>query len=261
MKIKIYQVDAFTNKVFGGNPAAVCPLKSWLSDEIMQAIAAENNLAETAFYVPQDNDFHLRWFTPTTEVALCGHATLATAHILFSTFNYMKEEIRFHSLSGLLRVKKDVDWLSMDFPADELVPAELPAEIRQGLSVEPKEVYKGKTDYMVVLESQKQAAELQPDFKALAKRKEVRGTIVTAPGQEVDFVSRCFYPQSGVDEDPVTGSAHTTMIPYWAEKLGKSHLVAVQLSSRKGLLRCRYSGSRVEIAGQTVTYMKGEMEV
>lgn len=261
MKIKIYQVDAFTNKVFGGNPAAVCPLKSWLPDEIMQAIAAENNLPETAFYVPQGNDFHLRWFTPTTEVALCGHATLATAHILFSTFNYMKEEIRFHSLSGLLRVKKDSDWLSMDFPADELVPAELPAEIRQGLRIASKEVYKGKTDYLVVLESQKQVEELQPDCRILAKTKEARGTIVTAPGQEADFISRCFYPQSGIDEDPVTGSAHTTMIPYWAEKLGKSHLVAVQLSSRKGLLRCRYSGNRVEIAGQAVTYMKGEMEI
>lgn len=261
MNLKLYQVDAFTSKLFHGNPAAICPLNSWLPDEAMQAIAAENNLAETAFYVPKEEDFHLRWFTPTTEVALCGHATLATAHILFSIYRYRKDVIRFHTLSGILTVSKEGDWLKMNFPADELVQVEAPKEIMDGLGVQPKEVYKGKTDYLIVLEDQVQIENLRPDFRILATQEDIRGTIVTAPGKDVDFVSRCFFPQSGIDEDPVTGSAHTTMIPYWAKKLNKNQLTAKQLSGRTGFLKCTYAGDRVEIAGQAVTYLVGEIVV
>lgn len=261
MKLKLYQVDAFTSKRFQGNPAAICPLENWLSDEMMQAIAAENNLAETAFYVPKGEDFHLRWFTPTTEVALCGHATLATAHILYSVYGYAKDVLRFHTQSGILTVSKEEDWLKMNFPADEIVQVEAPKEILEGLGVQPKEVYRGKTDFLVILDHQTQIENLHPDFRLLATQEDARGTIVTAPGKEVDFVSRCFFPQSGIDEDPVTGSAHTTMIPYWAHKLDKKQLTAQQLSSRTGFLKCTYAGDRVEIAGQAVTYLAGEIEL
>ncbi len=261
MRLKLYQVDAFTDTLFSGNPAAICPLESWLPDAQMKAIAAENNLAETAFYVPKKDDFHLRWFTPTMEVDLCGHATLATAHVLFNMYDHQEEEIRFHTQSGVLTVAKDGSWLTLNFPADTIRPVALPAAITEGLGTEPQEAYRGKTDFLVVLNSQAQVESLQPDFRRLAQQKDTRGTIVTALGETVDFVSRCFYPQSGIDEDPVTGSAHTTMIPYWAKKLGRSELTARQLSRRGGFLRCRYLEDRVAISGQAVTYLTGEIEI
>ncbi len=261
MKLKLYQVDAFTDQLFRGNPAAVCPLEHWLSDEKMQAIAAENNLAETAFYLPEGEDFHLRWFTPTTEVVLCGHATLATAHVMFTLEDYPLDTIRFHTKSGLLTVVKEKGQLTLNFPADEITPVELPQEVVEGLGVKPLEAYRGKTDFMVVVASQAEVERLRPDYRVLAARQEVRGTIVTAPGEEVDFVSRCFFPQSGIDEDPVTGSAHTTLTPYWAQRLGKQQLTAKQLSRRTGLLHCTHLGDRVAISGQAVTYLKGDIEV
>ena len=277
MKLKLYQVDAFTNRLFGGNPAAVCPLDDWLPDAVMQQIAAENNLAETAFYIPQEDEFALRWFTPTVEVDLCGHATLATAHVLFEIEHYAKPEIRFHTRSGALSVQRQNDKLAMNFPADTLTPTDLPSEVVDGLGkVSVQEAFRGKSDFLVVLESQEELLSLTPDFKKLGKYRDIRATIVTASGVvtsgvvtsgvvtsglEVDFVSRCFAPQSGIDEDPVTGSAHTTLTPYWAQRLGKKQLIAQQLSSRRGTLWCTHLDDRVVIAGHAVTYLAGEIEI
>lgn len=258
MQLTLYQVDAFTQKIFSGNPAAVCPLDDWLSDKTMQSIAAENNLAETAFFVPQDDQFELRWFTPTVEVDLCGHATLATAHILYTELQYDLPNIGFITRSGLLTVSKHTLGYAMNFPADPVTAIQTPPEIAAGLQIESVETYRGKTDYLVVIGSQDQLEALQPDFRALSKG-DVRGTIVTAPGKDVDFVSRCFYPQSGIDEDPVTGSAHTTLTPYWAQRLGKKRLVAQQVSSRKGDLICTDMGERIELIGSAVTYMVGDI--
>ncbi len=254
----IYQVDAFTEKIFGGNPAAVCPLENWLPNDLMQNIAMENNLAETAFYVPKGNHFELRWFTPTIEVDLCGHATLASAHVIF-TNGFEENEIIFISpRSGELRVRKNEGMYTMNFPTDVLQKVAAPSEIIEGLGISPLEVFKGKTDYMVIVENQTIIESLQPDFRLLEKL-DARGTIVTAPGHDADFVSRCFFPQAGVDEDPTTGSAHTSMIPYWANKLGKTEMTAIQLSNRKGHLRGKYLNDRVEISGFAKTYLIGEI--
>ncbi|MFT6322179.1 MAG: PhzF family phenazine biosynthesis protein [Granulosicoccus sp.] len=254
----IYQVDAFTEKIFGGNPAAVCPLENWLPDDLMQSIAMENNLAETAFYVSKENHFELRWFTPTTEVDLCGHATLASAHVIFST-GYTEEEIIFISpRSGELRVRRKEDLYTMNFPTDILEKVAAPSELVEGLGISPLKVFKGKTDFMVIVENQAIIESLQPNFKLLEKL-DARGTIITAPGQNSDFVSRCFFPQAGVDEDPTTGSAHTSMIPYWANQLGKTEMTAIQLSNRKGHLKCKYLNDRVEISGFAKTYLIGEI--
>ncbi len=259
--MQIYQVDAFTDKVFGGNPAAVVPLMEWLSDEILQNIAAENNLAETAYYIPDGDDFQLRWFTPGAEVKLCGHATLAAAHVLFSEKGYDKDQVVFHTKSGALMVKKTASGYEMDFPADELKPVENPPKgLLQGLGVEALEIWKGDTDYMVVVENQAVVQSILPDFRLLGSY-DCRGTIVTAVGDDLDFVSRCFYPQVGVDEDPTTGSAHTTLTPYWAKKLGKNTLTARQLSKRIGNLECVLSGNRVLLRGNAVTYLTGEIKV
>ena len=260
MTIPIYQADAFTEKAFGGNPAAVCPLKEWLPDALMQNIALENNLAETAFIVRENNDYHIRWFTPTVEVDLCGHATLAAAHIFFNHLQHTEKEISFHSKSGLLKVMQQKNGqLTLDFPRDHFEKTtDIPPAIGEGLKIAVKEVYKGKFDYMVVTGSQQSVEKLQPDFKTLATIKS-RGVLVTAPGKESDFVSRCFFPQSGIDEDPVTGSAHTLLTPYWAGVLGKNRLTAIQLSARKGYLDCELSGDRVLMSGYAVTYMKGEI--
>ncbi len=258
MKLPIYQVDAFTGKRFGGNPAAVIPLKEWPSDELMQQIAAENNLSETAFFVAEGGGYRLRWFTPTTEVDLCGHATLATAHILFEELDYDEDEIIFKTKSGLLTVVKDDGRLSMNFPAVTPVQEEGPAILFQGLGIRrTSEVYKSD-DYMVVLETEQEVADIQPDFNLL-NEVDARGIIVTAPGNNVDFVSRFFAPQTGVDEDPVTGSAHTKTVPYWSEKLGKNELEAHQISKRGGRLTCRMRGDRIDILGEAVTYLKGEI--
>ncbi|MFC5411030.1 PhzF family phenazine biosynthesis protein [Larkinella bovis] len=268
MPIRLYQLDAFTDQLFGGNPAAVCPLTDWLPDETMQAIAAENNLAETAFYVPVDQEnglYHIRWFTPTVEVDLCGHATLATAYVVFFLEKTGEgESISFDSRSGLLRVRREADWLTLDFPVDHTHLAIQPPALETSLGgVKPVEVLKGKTDYLIVFEEEQHVRELKPDFRELATIP-ARGIIVTAPGSPgegaVDFVSRFFGPQSGIDEDPVTGSAHTTLIPYWAEKLGKTELTARQVSKRGGFLRCKLVDDRVEIGGQVKLYLVGELE-
>jgi PhzF family phenazine biosynthesis protein len=270
MPIRLYHLDAFTDQLFGGNPAAVCPLTEWLPDETMQVIAAENNLAETAFYVPTDrNDgsYHIRWFTPTVEVDLCGHATLAAAHVVFFLEKTVEADtVAFDSRSGVLLVRREEDWLILDFPVDNTHIAIQPPALETSLGgIKPVEVLKGKTDYLIVFENEQQILDMQPDFRELATIP-ARGVIVTAPGNptengSIDFVSRFFGPQSGIDEDPVTGSAHTTLIPYWAEKLGKTELTARQVSKRGGYLRCKLLGDRVEIGGQVKLYLTGEFEV
>ena len=262
MQLSLYQLDAFSNKVFGGNPAAVVPLTSWLPDETMQAIAAENNLAETAFYVPTEAGFHIRWFTPTVEVNLCGHATLARAYVLFFLENYTHDQINFDSRSGLLNVRKEEDWLVLNFPADQLHKQLLspPALLEALGEVTPVEILRGKTDFMAVLETEEQVRTLQPDIIVLSTLP-ARGVIITAPGDSVDFVSRFFAPQSGIAEDPVTGSAHTTLVPYWAEKLGKTEMEALQVSARGGVLKTKLIGDRVEIAGQVKLYLRGSIEI
>lgn len=261
MKIKMYQVDAFTEQLFGGNPAAVCITDQWLAETLMQSIAAENNLAETAFITADEDGYGIRWFTPAVEVDLCGHATLAAAHVIFHHLGYRDNEIVFHSpRSGRLSVKRHEAMLSLNFPADIYKRVTTPQALEQGLGIEPMETYKGKTDYMAVLPSEQDVVSLTPDL-ALLSTLEGRGVIVTAMGDSVDFVSRFFAPQSGINEDPVTGSAHTTLTPYWAKELGKMKLTAMQLSARRGHLWCRHLGDRVEISGHAVTYMQAEIEV
>jgi PhzF family phenazine biosynthesis protein len=260
VKIRLYQVDAFTDKVFAGNPAAVCPLDEWLPEELMQQIAMENNLAETAFYIRRDDRYSIRWFTPEVEVDLCGHATLATAFVLFNLEHFSGSVLDFDSRSGRLRVSRDGDFLILDFPADKPFKSPGPAALLEGFGIGPLEVYRGKTDYMLVYSSAKQIRELKPNLPRIAEVN-ARGIIVTAPGDDVDFVSRFFAPQSGIPEDPVTGSAHTTLVPFWADRLGRAVLTARQLSRRGGWLRCRLAGDRVEISGQARAYLTGEIEL
>lgn len=257
MKLPFYQVDAFTNRVFGGNPAGVCPLDSWLDYEVMQAIAAENNLAETAFFVAGPDRYHLRWFTPTTEVDLCGHATLASAWVLFEQLGIKGSEISFDTRSGVLTVKKEGDRLSMNFPSRPGEPADAPAALMAGLGLKTAEVFKAR-DYLVVLESEDALRAVRPDFAELAQV-DTFGIIATAPGKDVDFVSRFFAPRQGVPEDPVTGSSHCTLIPYWAKRLGKTRLTAHQASARGGELFCEDLGARVSIAGRAALYLEGSI--
>jgi len=259
MKVRIYQVDAFTDHVFGGNPAAVCPLERWLGDDILQNIAMENNLAETAFYVKLNDEYQIRWFTPTIEVDLCGHATLGAAYVLFNHEGHGADIVQFFSpRSGLLSVARKGELLTLNFPADVFEAMELSEEINDCFDVRPKSAFKGKTDYLLLFDTEDQIRRMNPRLDKISKLK-ARGVIVTAKGDKVDFVSRFFGPQSGVNEDPVTGSAHTTLIPYWSEVLGKTELTAMQLSPRKGHLQCRYLKDRVEIAGQGRLYMTGEI--
>ena len=257
MKIPCYQVDAFASAVFHGNPAAVCPLDAWLPDATLQNIAAENNLSETAFTVPRGDEFDLRWFTPTVEMDLCGHATLAAAFVLFTEKSYSGDTIRFHSRSGWLTVKRAGDILTLDFPARPPQPCALPAALTRGLGALPANVLKSR-DYLVVFDSAAEVRALRPDFATL-KNLNCLGIIATAPGDDCDFVSRFFAPAAGVDEDPVTGSAHCTLIPYWAKRLGKNKLFARQISQRGGELFCELSGDRVLIGGKAVLYLRGEI--
>ncbi|MGI9531935.1 PhzF family phenazine biosynthesis protein [Lutimonas sp.] len=258
-KQTMYQIDAFSETVFGGNPAAVCILETWLSEEIMQNIAAENNLAETAFVVKKGNDFEIRWFTPTIEVALCGHATLASAFVLFEHLNYSEDRITFHSMySGELSVTKNKDVLTLDFPQDIVEKVSPPENILKAFEKSPLEVFKGKTDFLLLYENQKDIEACDPNLYIL-KNSPARGIIITAKGDDVDFVSRFFAPGSGVDEDPVTGSAHTTLAPFWSNRLGKNLLRAEQLSKRRGKLLCEISGDRVKISGKARTYLVGEI--
>ena len=237
-------------------------MHEWLSDKMMQSLATENNLSETAFVIEEDDHYRIRWFTPSTEVKLCGHATLASAHIFYTEMGHTKNEIWFESLSGLLKVsRKNHNTYTLDFPANPPEPAEeTPAGIFEGLGIEEAPVFRTSFDYMVIFPSQQAVENLKPDFKALSKIKS-RGVIVTAKGNEADFVSRCFYPQSGIDEDPVTGSAHTIMVPYWAKELGKKNLKAIQVSKRRGYLDCELSNDRVLMSGNAVTYLKGEYRI
>jgi PhzF family phenazine biosynthesis protein len=261
MKLKVYIVNAFAETAFGGNPAAVIYLREWLTENLMQEIAAQHNLAETAYIIPQGEDYSIRWFTPAVEVALCGHATLASAHVFYNHLGYKKDKITFDSQSGPLHVsKRDDGKFTLDFPADKATESENLAVFEEGLKVKPLKVYKGSTDYMAVLENQRAVENLSPDFRVLSQLK-ARGIIATAKGDEADFVSRGFFPQSGIDEDPVTGSAHTTLAPYWAGQLGKDKLSAIQLSKRKGYLECEIAGNRVLISGNTRTYLEGDIYI
>ena len=258
-KINIYQVDAFTDKLFSGNPAAVCCLDTWISDEWMQSVANENNLAETAFVVPTGQNFEIRWFTPTVEVDLCGHATLASAFVLFNMLHYPDAVIKFYSpRSGWLSVEKKVDMLFLDFPTDTLekLPEEQSAMMEKCIGIKPIEVYKGKTDYMAVIDNERSLQVLQPDFREIFKLK-ARGLIVTAKGDNVDFVSRFFAPQSGINEDPVTGSAYTSLLPFWSKKTGKNLLISNQLSKRGGHLVCEFKNDRCLIGGKVRLYLTG----
>ena len=258
--MQIFQIDAFTDRLFQGNPAAVIPLGAWLPDEQLQRIAAENNLSETAFFVPRsEGGFDLRWCTPTVEVDLCGHATLATTHVLYTQLGYAAPQIVFHTRSGKLTTRRIAEnRYELDFPADRLQADPPPPELLEAIGAIPTEVYAGREDWMLVFDRQEQIEALLPDFRLMAQIPS-RGVIATAPGREVDFVSRCFFPQSGIDEDPVTGSAHTTMTPYWARRLDKALLTAAQLSTRGGRLECELRGDRVFLRGDCVTYLKGEV--
>lgn len=260
MKLSIYQADAFASRLFKGNPAAVVPLQEWLSDELMQQIAMENNLSETAFFIPEGDHFHIRWFTPKAEVKLCGHATLATAHILFNELNYQGDVLEFNSLSGILTVKKVEDKLQLDFPADFEQEVEPIETFTEAFGTKPLKTLKGRTDYLLLFDSEETIQNLQPNIQLLLSTN-ARGIMVTAKGNQVDFVSRFFAPAVGVNEDPVTGSAHTTLIPFWASRLSKNELTALQLSARGGQLWCTLSGDRVLIAGKAVTYLRGEIEL
>jgi len=262
MTIPIYQADAFTDQLFGGNPAAICPLTEWLPAETMQKIAAENNLAETAYFVKQDDGYGLRWFTPEYEIDLCGHATLATAHILFTELAYSGASINFYTQkAGTLVVTKHGDKYTLDFPSRPPQAAVAPAELLTALGGKtPVEVLKSR-DYFLVYETEQDIRDIKPDFNLLATVGNTVGIIVTAVGDNVDFVSRFFAPGAGINEDPVTGSAHCNLIPYWAEKLGKDKLHAYQISSRKGELWCENKGERVLMAGKAVTYLKGEIYI
>lgn len=257
MKIPIYQVDAFASEVFAGNPAAVCILDAWIDDRRLQAIAAENNLSETAFVVQAGNGFELRWFTPTTEVALCGHATLASAFVLFACRNWSADTIRFQTRrSGQLAVTRRDGLLEMDFPARPVGDQRTIAGLDNALRLVPKKTYVTAEDLLVVLESERLVRECKPDFAAL-EALECRGVIITAQGERSDFVSRFFAPRVGVPEDPVTGSAHCVLIPYWAGVLGKKSLHAYQVSRRGGELFCVHAGDRVLISGSAALYMEG----
>ena len=259
MNLKMFQVDAFTDRVFGGNPAAVCPLEAWLDDSLLQAIAEENNLSETAFVVAAGDAFELRWFTPEAEVDLCGHATLAAAHVLFTHLAYAKPEVVFHTRSGPLMVKRGEQAYSMDFPAALPVAVDAPQELIDGLGNRPKEVL-AAFDYVAVFESEDDIKSLTPDFVKL-NALGLRGVIATAPGTKVDFVSRCFFPKLRVNEDPVTGSAHCELAPYWAKHLGENQLSAYQLSKRGGRVDCEVKGDRVLLTGSCVDFMTAEVRI
>lgn len=257
MKLNIYQVDAFAEKVFEGNPAAVCPLEEWVSDDVLQKIAEENNLSETAFFAPEKQGFKLRWFTPVAEVDLCGHATLAAAYVLYKHLGYSGQEISFSTRSGKLVVKKVAKGLRMDFPASVPEVVQAPNNLVAGLGREPKEVL-AAFDYIAVLDSEDEVINLNPDFSKWLDL-DLRGVVVTAPGKDVDFVSRCFFPKLRINEDPVTGSAHCELAPFWGARLGLKNLKAKQLSKRTGLVECGLIEDRVILSGNAVSYMQGQI--
>jgi len=255
LKIPFYQIDAFTNEQFKGNPAGVCPLEEWIEDELMQNIAAENNLSETAFFVKKGNDYELRWFTPKGEIDLCGHATLATAYVIFNYLHEDLNKIRFSTKSGILEVTRKDNLLTMIFPSRKGEKCSVPEALVKGLGKMPREVYRSR-DYMAVFDKEEDILSLRLNMDEL-KKLDGAGVIVTAKGNEVDFVSRFFAPKLGVDEDPVTGSAHCTLVPYWKDVLNKKEFVAHQLSERGGKLYCKDLGDMIEISGEAVAYLEG----
>ena len=260
MRLPIYQVDAFADNLFGGNPAAICPLSQWLPDATMQAIAAENNLAETAFFVREGADYALRWFTPAVEVDLCGHATLASAHIVFAVLEPQRQRVGFRTLkAGTLTVARRGDMLAMDFPSRPPSLIEPPPGLLAAVGGTPREILRAR-DHVLVYGSAAEVRALEPDFAALARIPDCWAACATAPGEDgIDFVSRFFAPGQGIDEDPATGSSHCTLTPYWAERLGKTELKARQLSRRGGTLDCALNGDRVTIAGRAVLYLEGQI--
>lgn len=257
MKLPIYHVDAFANRLFGGNPAAVVPLDNWLPDPVLAAIAAENNLAETAYVIARPDVSRLRWFTPAVEVDLCGHATLAAAHVLFRYVFSSANRLTFSTRSGNLGVTRDGDLLTMDFPSRPGKPTAVTDSMASALGGRPREALLAR-DLMVVFDSEAQIRNMRPDFQRIAAL-DAFAVIVTAPGDTVDFVSRFFAPGAGIQEDPATGSSHCTLAPYWAKRLGKTRLAARQLSTRGGEISCELHGDRVLIGGRTVEYLHGEI--
>lgn len=260
MNFAIFQVDAFSNKPFGGNPAAIMPLDTWLEDELLQSIALENNLSETAFFVPKGDDFELRWFTPTVEVDLCGHATLASAHVLFEHLAYSGDSILFHTRSGVLQVLRQGSGYTLDFPAYELAEGAVDMSICDALGATASEVKQvnGAAKLLYVFEFEEDVAGMTPDFARLLAASD-HCIIATAPGDSCDFVSRFFGPPVGINEDPVTGSAHCALVPYWSQRLGLERMEARQISARGGELSCKHSAGRVQISGQAVTFMQGQV--
>jgi PhzF family phenazine biosynthesis protein len=255
--IPLYQVDAFTDRVFSGNPAAVCPLDAWPKDSLMQAVAAENNLSETAFLAGGGGRYDLRWFTPLTEVDLCGHATLASAFVIFHFLEPDSSEIVFDTRSGELRVRREGSWLHMDFPSLPPAPCPCPDDLALGLERRPRAVLRANM-YLAIFDTEDEIHALEPDMETL-KRLDLMGVIVSAPGNNTDFVSRVFGPKVGIPEDPVTGAAHCVLTPYWAERLGKTKLFARQVSRRGGEIHCTLKGDRIGLAGQAILFLRGEI--
>ena len=259
MKLEIYQIDAFTDKVFGGNPACVVPLDEWLPNATLKNIAKENAVAETAFYIDHEDYFHLRWFTPEIEMDLCGHATLAAAHCIMQTQNYQQDRINFQTLSGKLSVEKKHEFYLLDFPARDPEKADLPEVILNALNIQPKQVLKSR-DYVLIYDTEEEIRKIKINRLILDQiNLDPGGIVVTAKGEQCDFVSRFFTPQASILEDPVTGSSHCSLIPYWSEILQRKDMVAMQLSERKGFLKCAMREDRVVIGGQAVIYSKGHL--
>jgi len=259
MELMLYHIDAFANKSFEGNPAAICPLDEWLPDELMQSISAENNLSETAFFVPTETGYHVRWFTPLHEVDLCGHATLASAYVIFNFLGYQKDAITFESRSGILTVTKHGDWLDLDFPTKVPVACSVPEQILKAFAITPIECLRAD-DYIVVFDNEENVANAKPDIGLLSEL-DLRGVAITAKSNSYDFVTRFFAPKHGLAEDPVTGSIFTELIPYWSAKLNKTELTAKQISARGGEVGCVYVGDRVKISGRAVKYMTGSIYI
>lgn len=259
MRLTCYTLDAFTDRVFSGNPAAVCPLEKWLDDATMQSIAAENNVSETAFFVPDDDGYHIRWFTPAVEVELCGHATLASSYVIFKYLSPETEQLRFRALAGELRVSRDGDMITLDFPSRPPARIDLDTEIAGALGAAPAEMWKAR-DHLAVFPDEAAVRALTPDFVRLG-RVGMWALVATAPGDNCDFVSRFFAPGQGLNEDPVTGSAHCELIPFWAGRLGKNLLHARQVSQRGGELFCELKGDRVKISGRVALYSESTLYV
>ncbi len=257
MKLNFYQVDAFANKIFQGNPAAVIPLDKWLPNEVMQSIAQENNLSETAFFCKSSKGFDIRWFTPSGEVKLCGHATLATAFVIFNFFDYKLDSIAFKSSSGMLYAEKKVDLIKLDFPSQNPVLCDIPKFLKDGIGLKPEACYFNE-DYIAVFKDENDIISIKPDFQKL-KMLNCRGVIITSPSKRYDFVSRAFFPKYSILEDPVTGSAYTKLVPYWFERTGKTEFNSKQVSKRGGELFCEYYDKRVFLSGYAKMYMKGEI--